>query len=93
MVAVSLQPKLDAEWETPDYALISAGCGKVCVDLFVILSGFGLNHSFRRRAADAQSMLDAVKYAGKKVLKLLMEFWCVYILVGGERLSLQGKLT
>lgn len=72
-------------------AFTSAGCGKVCVDIFVILSGFGLNESYRRMYGDTCRPTQSIPFALKRILKLLMGFWCVFFIIGGIFTAL-GKL-
>lgn len=104
MIAHHLFGRSQAAWAFFDYypslmidgkplitALVSAGCGKVCVDIFVILSGFGLNESFRNKYGNTTKLGVSAKYCAGKILKLLMGFWCVFLVFGGI-FTLAGKI-
>lgn len=53
---------------------------KVCVSIFVILSGYGLNESFKRRyIIKTEYWKNAVLFAGKHYLKMMINFWVIFL--------------
>lgn len=72
-------------------ALTSAGCGKVCVDIFVILSGFGLNESYLAKYGESCRLTDTILFSVRRIVKLLLGFWCVFLVFGGAFAAI-GKI-
>lgn len=56
--------------------IIATQC-KVCVSIFLILSGYGLNTSLNNKGCS--KFKDIVKFSLKHLLKLMMSFWTVFI--------------
>ncbi len=53
---------------------------KVCVSIFVILSGYGLNESFKRKCvSESGYWKNAVLFAGKHYLKIMINFWVIFL--------------
>lgn len=75
------------EWMVYGRPLVSTlvynACGKICVDMFVIFSGYGLNHIIRTREKEGFSFEKTIRFAGERILKLMLNFWCVYIVFVG----------
>ncbi len=57
------------------YTIIATLC-KVCVALFVLLSGYGLNESHKCKA---ESISDA-RFVKNHLVKLMKQFWFIYII-------------
>lgn len=70
--------------------------GKVCVSIFLILSGYGLCISSDRKKAD--NIKDLCVFSAKHLLKLMMNFWLIFVIavmygtISGKRpLSIYGN--
>ena len=53
---------------------------KVCVSIFVILSGYGLNTSFNSKVKEDKCGLKSIKFTLKHLFKLLMNYWIIYLI-------------
>lgn len=51
---------------------------KICVDIFVFLSGYGLNASYNKKCDG--KILGSIKFSIKHLLKLMFNFWIIFIL-------------
>jgi len=64
---------------------------KICVTMFVLLSGFGLNESynrFRRRSGGENPVRRALRFVRKHLLNLWTNFWVIFIVFAGLGLAL-----
>lgn len=57
------------------YTIIATLC-KVCVALFVLLSGYGINESHKRKADSISDM----RFVKNHLIKLMKQFWFIYII-------------
>lgn len=60
------------------FLLITANQFRVCVCIFVILSGFGLNESFNKKYE--YKILDFLKFIFKHLTKLMTNYWIIFII-------------
>jgi len=67
-----LEPPLD--WKNDSFYTIIATLSKVCVAIFIILSGYGLNESYKKWD---RSDFSFVK---KHLFKLMKQFWFIYVI-------------
>lgn len=84
----------DYAWTIDDKPWITAFMknGKVCVDIFVICTGFGLNESFNRQWRESKGyLLTSIKFVIKHLLKLMLGFWLIYIMFFSIGISI-GKV-
>jgi len=56
--------------------IVATQC-KVCVSIFLILSGYGLNSSLNNNGCS--NFKDIVKFSLKHLLKLMISFWTIFI--------------
>ena len=67
-----LEPPLD--WKNDSLYTIIATLSKVCVAIFILLSGYGLNESHNKwRGTD-------FTFVKKHLLKLMKQFWFIYVI-------------
>lgn len=53
--------------------------GKICVDIFVIYSGYGLNESFNKKIQGKQkSIRISIKFVTAHLVKLYTNFWVIF---------------
>lgn len=57
-----------------------AGISKVCVSIFLILSGYGLYKSCSKKYGLPVRIKSSLCFSGKQLVKLLMNFWFIFIL-------------
>lgn len=92
LLATHLFNRSEAAWVLFDYnpawmidgrplitTLFTGSCGKVCVDLFVILSGYGLNLGLKARENRNNMIENSVRYTVVRIVKLMVNFWFVYL--------------
>ena len=53
---------------------------KVCVAIFLILSGYGLNASFNKKFDGKNYWKYSVKFSLRHLLKLLINYWIIFVL-------------
>lgn len=58
------------------YTTIATLC-KVCVAIFIMLSGYGLFESFKKNSDDTTLKGD-VRFVGKRIFKLLKQYWFIF---------------
>lgn len=74
---LGIEPDLNLFSKT-SFLLMTAKQFRVCVCIFVILSGFGLNESFNKKYK--YKILDFLKFVFKHLLKLMTNYWIIFIL-------------
>ena len=67
-----LKPPLD--WQNDSFYTIVATLSKVCVAIFILLSGYGLNESHKKwNGSD-------FKFVSTHLLKLMKQYWFIFII-------------
>ncbi len=66
-------------WDSFSLEFLLASCGKVCVSVLTVLSGFGLAESFKR--LKEKSFLSTVKFTVSHLIQLYSLFWSATVLV------------
>lgn len=71
-------------WLHPEYGLnlyYIANAGKVCVTIFVFLSGYGMAMTFPEMVDDWKSRCKTILFfLGKRYIKFFLNYWVVFIL-------------
>ncbi len=67
-----LQPPLD--WANDSLLVIIATLCKVCVAIFVVLSGYGINESYKRYNGSDSS------FVATHLIKLMKQYWFIFII-------------
>lgn len=62
------------------YLCLFAGISKVCVSIFLILSGYGLYKSYNKKFGHSARIKPSLCFSGKQLVKLLMNFWFIFII-------------
>ena len=62
------------DWANNELWTIAATLSKVCVAIFVILSGYGINESHKKWSG------SNIAFVGKNLIKLMKQYWFIYIL-------------
>lgn len=74
---LGLNPELNLFESTSIFFKVASQC-KICVAIFVILSGYGLNASFNKKYKG--KTLDLINFTLKHLLKLMISFWVIFII-------------
>lgn len=61
-------------------ACMLATLSKVCVAMFLILSGYGVAASLSKRSSDGNILSRSVRVSSRMIVKLLMSLWFVFLL-------------
>lgn len=62
------------DWANNELWVVAATLSKVCVAIFVVLSGYGINESHKRwKGTD-------IAFTGKNLLKLMKQFWFIFVI-------------
>lgn len=77
---LGLNPELNLFEKSSIFFKMASQC-KVCVAIFLILSGYGLNISFNKKYDKKTSKL--IVFTIKHLLKLMLGFWVIFILFVG----------
>lgn len=62
------------DWANNGLWVVFATLSKICVAIFVILSGYGLSESYKKHTG------TDIAFVGKHLLKLMKQFWFIFIL-------------
>ena len=62
------------DWANNDLWTIAATLSKVCVAIFVILSGYGINESYKKWSG------TDFRFVKKHLLNLMKQFWTIFII-------------
>lgn len=74
---LGLNPELGLFKNESGYYIIAKQC-KVCVSIFLILSGYGLNASLNNKKI--YKISDIIKFSFRHLIKLLMSYWKIFII-------------
>ena len=74
---LGLNPELHL-FSTSGIANVIAEQCKVCVAIFLILSGYGLNASFNKKMKEKSYCFGIIKFSLKNLLKLMFNFWIIF---------------
>ena len=66
-------------WDSFSLEFLLASCGKVCVSILTVLSGFGLAESYKKRTE--KGFISNVKFVLSHLIQLYSLFWCATVLV------------
>ncbi|MBE6737519.1 MAG: acyltransferase [Ruminococcaceae bacterium] len=61
-------------------ACVLSGLGKVCVAMFLMLSGYGVAVLLNKHTCDNNLLNNGVRVSVRMILKLLFSFWFVFVL-------------
>lgn len=82
----------DYSWTIADKPWITSLLknGKICVDIFVIYSGFGLNESYNRRLQEKQKKFGiSTRFVSAHLVKLYTNFWVIFWIYLGAGIVLK----
>ena len=74
---LGLNPELNIFAKSQFFTNIALQC-KVCVSIFVMLSGYGLNSSINRK--DKIDLISLIKFSYHHLIKMMVSYWTIFIL-------------
>lgn len=87
LIALHLFYRSEPAWQLFDYTSIVDGKpwittllknGKICVDIFVFLSGYGLNESFNKKTKTLKDGSFELRFVIAHLFKLYISFWFIF---------------